>query len=58
MGSKSIWKSKSFLTGIGTIIMAIALKYGIEITPTVMEGLLGLIASILVGKSVAKRIGQ
>jgi len=55
---KSIWKSKSFLTGLGSVITAIALKYGVEITPEILEGLFGLIGLILVGKSATKRMSK
>lgn len=55
---KSIWKSKSFLTGIGSIVTAISLKYGIDIPPVVIEGILAAIASVLIGKSFSKRTGK
>lgn len=53
---KSIWLSKSFLTGLGAIIIPIAMRYGVEITQEVIEGVFGLIGLILIGKSVDKRI--
>lgn len=55
---KSIWKSKSFLTGLGSIITAIAMNYGVEVTPEILEGLFGLVGLILVGKSATKRMSK
>jgi len=53
---KSIWKSKSFLTGIVTLVTAVATGYGVSIPPGTIEGILGVIGVILVGKSVNKRM--
>lgn len=53
---KSIWKSKSFLTGLTTLIMAITAGYGVIIPPGVIEGLLAVVGTVLVGKSVTKRM--
>jgi len=52
---KSIWKSKSFLTGLASLVTAIVVGYGIEVPAGVLEGVMGLIGIILVGKSVDKR---
>lgn len=53
---KSIWKSKSFLTGLVTIITAVTSGYGISIPAEAIEGILAVIGIVLVGKSVNKRI--
>ncbi|MDP7430400.1 MAG: hypothetical protein QGG97_02495 [Flavobacteriales bacterium] len=53
---KSIWKSRSFITGLSTLITAIVIGYGIDIPAGVLEGILGLMGIILVGKSVEKRL--
>lgn len=53
---KSIWKSKSFLTGVSTLVMAIITGYDIKLPPGVMEAFLALVTLILVGKSAAKRM--
>ncbi len=56
-GQKSVWKSKSFLTGVGALVTALTARYGILLEPVVIEGILSLISAILIGKSVSKRMG-
>jgi hypothetical protein len=53
---KSIWKSKSFLAGLVSVVTAISAGYGIPIPPGVIEGIFGVIGTILIGKSVTKRM--
>lgn len=56
MARKSVWKSKSFLTGLVTLITVIVTGYGIIIPPEVIEGIMAIVGIILVGKSVTKRM--
>ena len=57
---KSIWKSKSFLTGLVGLAVTVVAGYGIDIPADVLvkvlEGILGLGGIVLVGKSASKRM--
>lgn len=55
---KSIWKSKSFLTGLVTIVTAITAGYGVPIPEEAIEGILSAIGILLIGKSVNKRLAR
>lgn len=54
--AKSVWKSKSFIAGIVSVVTGIAMGFGIDIPAGTVEGIISIIGVILMGKSVAKRM--
>ncbi len=55
---KSIWKSKSFITGVVMMVFDAISTYGIEIPVGISSHIIEIVAIFLIGKSAAKRMSN